>query len=241
MNASNRTDLDAAALDCLRSRFGLDLLTDVGELLAGGLSGDRTYAVRCRQGRFVVKHWQPEDTGYARRSAVLQEALRAAGAPLPAHIRTRGGHLVVRDTTVREFASGRVLSSWSSGQVEVFGQALGRLYRALADCPVDSFYLDQPSVFSRCKDIEQVAGRYLPACDGRFPSGYRGHLVATLERLTSRLSEIADQPRILTHVDPNPENAIFGEAGQVTLIDLTPEVRPPGYSLGAALYSWAYP
>jgi hypothetical protein len=43
------------------------------------------------------------------------------------------------------------------------------------------------------------------------------------------------------HVDANQENAIFDDSGNVCLIDLTPEVRHRDYSLGAALYWWAYP
>jgi Ser/Thr protein kinase RdoA (MazF antagonist) len=122
-----------------------------------------------------------------------------------------------------------------------FGGALGKLDRPLAGCPADPFFADQASVFSRCKDVDQVVRRYMPACDNRFPGGYRQLLVEYAEALSARTAALAGSARVLTHVDANTENTIFSATGTANLIDLTPEMRLPGYSLGAALYWWAYP
>ena len=205
------------------------------------MSGDHTYVVRCRQGCFVVKHWVSEDAEYAEKIAALQESLRLDGAPVPAHRRSFDGRFVEHRMTVQAFLPGHPPSTSVADQADAFGAALGRLDRSLEVCPVDPFFVDQSSVFSRCKDIDRVANRYLPACDGRFPTGYREQLVATIHELKTRLKPIANESCVLAHVDANPENVIVDDAGHVSLIDLTPEARHPGYSLGAALYWWAYP
>lgn len=241
MTIANEPAVGVAALTRLRSAFGVEPIGHEIEYLAGGLSGDRVFTVRCRQGSFVVKHWESEDEVHADKTAALQETIRRGGAPVPAHRKSASGRFVEGRMTVQEFAPGRSLSTWSIDQASKFGAALGQLDRALAACPVDAFFANQSSVFSRCKDVEQVATRYLPACDGRLPAGYREHVMASLQELDARLAPISGQPRVLVHVDGNPENVIFDDAGNVRLIDLTPEARPAGYSLGAALYWWAYP
>lgn len=187
-----------------------------------------------------MKRWRSESAEYAARVAALQERVRTAGAPMPAHRRALSGEFVACGGTVQELAPGQPPDSRSPEQARIFGTALGRLDAALSGLPIDPFFADLKSVFFRAKEIDHVEQIYLEACDGRFPAGYRRHLKRTLGRLRAELGALGAIERVMTHVDANPENALF-DNGRVTLIDLTPEIRHPGYSLGAALYWWAFP
>lgn len=236
--------MDSEGNDSLKSilaDFGL-AVTGEPTPLAGGLSGDASWAVPTLAGTVVVKRSvQPGREAFETAVADLSERLLRAGAPVSRYRRSLQGTFVVRRVSVQDFVAGSTRPAPTLDDCAAFGKALGVLDRALWRQPYERLFDRRPTVFARGKDPDWVLSRYLAACDHRFPKGYREEVLRIAHRLREATRHFGAGERVLVHVDGNPDNALFDDQGNVTLIDLTPEIRLPGYSLGAAVYWWAYP
>jgi Ser/Thr protein kinase RdoA (MazF antagonist) len=217
--------------------FGLNQTGETGDL--DGNESVNTL-VQTDDGPVVVKTLPEHELGMEVARAEVQERIRASEVPCPRYYRTAAGDFVSGDESVQSFVDGASMDPPERAGY-AFGRSLGKLDRALADEPLHPLFTELGDPWSRGRSTTYVREHYLPLDDNRFPAGYHDELIATLELVESLLDGTSTDDHIVTHVDPNPSNAIYTADGTIFLIDLTLGAQLPGYTLGAAIYWWAHP
>lgn len=219
--------------------FGLNQ-TGKAQELSGGMGGSQNIRVDTDHGPVVVKSVKPEDEAYEAERSRLQEAIRNDGVPVTKFYQTPTGDFLARGASIQTFVEGARPEQPYNGGFE-FGEALGKLDRALTDQSIAPVFTRLTDIWARGRSLTHIREHYVPIQDNRFPAGYDDELLTSLEMLESHLDGFASSERVLSHVDPNPGNTIQTPDNDLVLIDLTLDIQFPGYTLGAAIYWWAYP